>query len=287
MNSGPQDPSPMRPLTLTGTMLVRNVTYQKTVAVRFTMDDWHTTNDVVARHEKSLAALPGRFVRGASGALDPTKERVCSPYAVDSIGYAAVPIGDAPAWDRFRFDINLEDYAIALETRTMWLVGRYLAASASQPSEAAAAPAAPAEWWDNNMGSNYRVGFERKPESSEQMYKRGVIVSAPRECSSNCFELLVLTILSSCIFAHTAHCDFAAAQIIPCPPSNVCLHIPSVVLVRAAPATTTICRTEAASVCHDPKHNGTSQEAESHELRRPCHVHARSRKFSRNFNILR
>ena len=184
--SGPQDPSPKRPLTLTGTMLVRNVTYQKTVAIRFTMDDWHTTNDVVARYEKSLAALPGRFVRGASGALDPTKERVCSPYTIDLIGDAAVPIGDAPAWDRFRFDINLEDYANALETRTMWLVGRYSAASASQDSEIAS-PAAPAEWWDNNMGSNYRVGFERKeqprPESSEQMYKRGVIVSAPRECS--------------------------------------------------------------------------------------------------------
>ena len=203
--SGPQDPSPKRPLTLTGTMLVRNVTYQKTVAIRFTMDDWHTTNDVVARYEKSLAALPGRFVRGASGALDPTKERVCSPYTIDLIGDAAVPIGDAPAWDRFRFDINLEDYANALETRTMWLVGRYSAASASQDSEIAS-PAAPAEWWDNNMGSNYRVGFERKeqprPESSEQMYKRGVIVSAPREYSIMVSSLLVLTIFQLRICPH-------------------------------------------------------------------------------------
>ncbi len=185
MNSGPQDPSPMRPLTLTGTMLVRNVTYQKTVAVRFTMDDWHTPMTLSPAMKNRLPLSPVASSAAHQVHWIPPKSVCAHRMRVDSIGYAAVPIGDAPAWDRFRFDINLEDYAIALETRTMWLVGRYLAASASQPSEAAAAPAAPAEWWDNNMGSNYRVGFERKPECSEQMYKRGVIVSAPRECSVN------------------------------------------------------------------------------------------------------
>ena len=185
--------------------------------------------------------------------------------------------------------ISADRDANALETRTMWLVGRYSAASASQDSEIAS-PAAPAEWWDNNMGSNYRVGFERKeqprPESSEQMYKRGVIVSAPRECSIMVSSLWCLPSFS-CVSAHTTHRDVATTQVIPCAPANVRLDIPSVVLERAAPASAAIRRTEAASSRHDPKHNGTSQEAEPDELRCPCRVHAPSRKFSGDFNILR
>ncbi|SRR5260221_1916102 len=34
----------------------------KTVAVRYTLDDWNTTNDDLAHHENFLAALPERFL---------------------------------------------------------------------------------------------------------------------------------------------------------------------------------------------------------------------------------
>ena len=45
------------PLTLTGALFAH-----KTIAGRYTLDDWLTTNDVLARHEKSLIALPERFL---------------------------------------------------------------------------------------------------------------------------------------------------------------------------------------------------------------------------------
>ncbi|PPQ96200.1 hypothetical protein CVT26_005511 [Gymnopilus dilepis] len=194
-------PTPSRPLTLTGTLLVRNVTYQKTVAIRFTLDDWHTTNDVLATHEKSLSALPGSFWGRREGRQG---EKVLSPYALESTASGGgVFFGDKPAWDRFRFNINLEDYATSesLEKRTLWLVGRYSAGIAAPSSGGQITVHPPggtgilSEWWDNNGGRNYGFGF-RKVEREKKVvvegrerkdgvfgasgsYKRGVILSAP------------------------------------------------------------------------------------------------------------
>jgi len=201
-------PTPSRPLTLTGTLLVRNVTYQKTVAVRFTMDDWHTTNDVLAKHERSLSALPGSFWGRREGRQG---EKVLSPYDLEpsGVGAGGLVFGGTPAWDRFRFHINLEDYATSesLDKRTMWLVGRYSAGIAVPSDGSGQITVLPpgggsgvvTEWWDNNAGRNYGFGFKRVEEEkvlvegrerkdgvsgasgspSGTGYRRGVILSAP------------------------------------------------------------------------------------------------------------
>lgn len=52
-------------------------------------------------------------------------------------------------WDRFTFTIRLEDHAYKLHERVLWLVGRYTCTGEGC-----------GEWWDNNAGRNYRVGFK-------------------------------------------------------------------------------------------------------------------------------
>ncbi|KAF5312109.1 hypothetical protein D9619_002461 [Psilocybe cf. subviscida] len=190
--------TPADRLLLEGTMLVRNVAYLKTVAVRFTLDDWHTTTDVLARYERSLPSLPTRFVRAAAGELvrshslaEQNRGRVCHPDDVDQdVGESSTGDEDQPAWDRFRFDIALGAHGQSLSTlegRVMWLVGRYSAgvdiadtvvavagtgsntasavpqsASVERLDEVLAARKPTQEWWDNNAGCNYRVGFVKK-----------------------------------------------------------------------------------------------------------------------------
>lgn len=120
--------------SVTGTVLVRNIAYEKQVAVRFTLDDWQTTSEVSGHHHVSLPRLPDDFLRSVS---------------------AAWTIGDLAAstssWDRFTFTINLEDYALNLDQKTMWLVVRY-----SVPPDDGGC----GEWWDNCSGGNYRIGFK-------------------------------------------------------------------------------------------------------------------------------
>jgi hypothetical protein len=111
---------------LEGTLLVRNITYQKTVMVRYTLDEWETVNDV----------------------------------------WAWYAVAETNGWDRFKFSVSLDQ---GLENRVMWFVAKYDGQGQGNGGECV-------EWWDNNGGRNYRVGF-RKVE--EKMYKRGVTVSAP------------------------------------------------------------------------------------------------------------
>jgi len=53
---------------------------------------------------------------------------------------------------RHSFTIRLEAYEHKLADRTLFIVARY-------------SPGTGGEWWDNNSGSNYRVGFRRAPSS--------------------------------------------------------------------------------------------------------------------------
>ncbi|KAG6897090.1 hypothetical protein C0992_004174 [Termitomyces sp. T32_za158] len=133
-------------LALKGTLLVRNLAYQKTVAVRFTLDNWDTTSEVLAHYSPSLPALPHALYSPGSGLHRPPPE--------------PLPECASPVWDRFTFSIRLDDYAPSLAARTLWLVARYSTPAVPEVDAEGEQPAY--EWWDNNSGKNYRVAFKLK-----------------------------------------------------------------------------------------------------------------------------
>ena len=113
-----------RPPTLRGSVLVKNIAFEKLVALRFTLDNWQTTSEVTCKFVCSLPALPPPF--------PPEREAVAAP----KVG-----------WDRFSFLIRLEDVERKLVERTIFLVARFTATGAG-------------EWWDNNNEKNYRLRFK-------------------------------------------------------------------------------------------------------------------------------
>ncbi|KAK0500997.1 putative phosphatase regulatory subunit-domain-containing protein [Armillaria luteobubalina] len=148
---------PQSTLALKGTLLVRNISYEKQVYVRFTLDDWQTTSEVAARYQTSLPSLP---------ILSKTN------LTIGDLA-AGVAAGGPAVWDRFEYTIKLEDYASSLIDRTIFLVARYSAGGG--------------EWWDNNAGKNYRVAFVRSPNqaSPSMVEKTHAPVKAPFIRSSN------------------------------------------------------------------------------------------------------
>ncbi|KAH9922758.1 uncharacterized protein B0H18DRAFT_503536 [Fomitopsis serialis] len=99
-------------LTLRGTDLVRNLHFEKRVAVRFTLDDWQTTSEVTCRHVVSLPSLPPPF---------PHEHRTVGDLAV-GIASGRVKADELrPGWDRFSFTIRLEDYEHKLTDRMLYL----------------------------------------------------------------------------------------------------------------------------------------------------------------------
>ncbi|KAH9897637.1 hypothetical protein C8Q73DRAFT_641564 [Cubamyces lactineus] len=134
-----------RPPTLRGTVLVRNLSFEKTVAVRFTLDEWQTTSEVLCKHVVSLPGLPPPFPRART--MGDVAGNIATGQAVEEEKETS-----GPAWDRFSFTIRLEDYEAKLSERTLYLVVRYN-------------PSSGGEYWDNNDSKNYRVGFRRAPAS--------------------------------------------------------------------------------------------------------------------------
>ncbi|KAH9980684.1 putative phosphatase regulatory subunit-domain-containing protein [Russula vinacea] len=102
-----------------GTILVRNIVFEKHVGVRFTLNDWMTVRGT-------------RYVHWPSR---PTGDASWHP-----------PRQDGCRWDRFNFAIKLEDHEAYLWQSTLFLVTRFSAPSAG-------------EFWDNNFGENYRITF--------------------------------------------------------------------------------------------------------------------------------
>ena len=138
--------SPLAPTAphLTGTILVRNIAYEKHVTVRFTLDDWQTTSEVRAEHIVSVLSLPWEVGK--------TK----------TLGNAVAGATTPPTWDRFAFTIRL---AYKLQDRTLYFVGRYSTGDGG------------GEWWDNNSGRDYKVTFKVVPEKGRK--KPGRTLSAP------------------------------------------------------------------------------------------------------------
>ncbi|KIK35933.1 carbohydrate-binding module family 21 protein [Suillus luteus UH-Slu-Lm8-n1] len=133
---------------LSGTLLVRNLAYEKHVAVRFTLDDWQTVSEVRAQYVTSVPSLPLAFTRS-------------KPTVGDLVALGT----DKCGWDRFSFLIRLEDYAHSLGSRVLWLAARYRVHS-TYPTPADISGGG-GEWWDNNNGGNYRVAFRTaRPGSS-------------------------------------------------------------------------------------------------------------------------
>jgi hypothetical protein len=96
--------------TLTGTVVVHNITYDQHVAVRYTLDEWQTMSEVSSHHVVSLPSLlPTLLTQTMGNAVS-----VVSP---------SPPLQEKPAalWARFSFSIRLEDHAYNLHTRVMWL----------------------------------------------------------------------------------------------------------------------------------------------------------------------
>ena len=139
-----------RPPTLRGSILVKNVAFEKLVALRFTLDNWQTTSEVTCKFVCSLPALPPPF--------PPEREAIAAP----KVG-----------WDRFSFLIRLEDVERKLVDRTIFLVARFTATGAG-------------EWWDNNNEKNYRLQFKnatpgtaKGPSPLHQSHKRSLDTGPP------------------------------------------------------------------------------------------------------------
>jgi hypothetical protein len=137
---------PARPPVLRGTVIVRNIVFEKSVCVRFTLDGWTTVSEVLATYSGPVGAL----------------ETLVGTNQGKTVGDL---IGSLPAssWDRFNFAIKLEDYETYLWQRTLFLVVRYSAPSAG-------------EWWDNNSGENYRTTFRAHSGPVQPERKRGAAV---------------------------------------------------------------------------------------------------------------
>lgn len=94
--------------SIKGLVQVRNLHFQKWVAIRYTLDWWHTTSEVTATHKDSI--------KGGT-------------------------------WDRFGFQIKLQDVLSKIEEKTLFIALRYNTDGR--------------EIWDSNGGSNYQVTFKK------------------------------------------------------------------------------------------------------------------------------
>ncbi|KAI0295032.1 putative phosphatase regulatory subunit-domain-containing protein [Russula brevipes] len=140
---------PARPPVLRGTVLVRNVVFEKHVGVRFTLDDWTTVSEVLASYA------------GPVGVLETLAGSNQGKTVGDLIGSSA-----ASRWDRFNFAIKLEDYESYLWQRTLFVVVRYTAPGVG-------------EFWDNNSGKNYRLTFRPHTGPVQPERKRGTSAPSP------------------------------------------------------------------------------------------------------------
>ncbi|KAL5490706.1 hypothetical protein ACEPAI_5540 [Sanghuangporus weigelae] len=139
-----------------GIVRVRNIAFEKTVAVRFTFDGWQTTSEVLARWSESC--VPRNIVTPSA----PRIRAVSTPVPGSKTDEASVP-----TFDRFTFSIRLADLLLRIDEKTLVLAIRYCSAGR--------------EIWDNNDGQNYRVVFERRPQHSLTLSGPAVVPPGPDE----------------------------------------------------------------------------------------------------------
>ncbi|TDL20155.1 hypothetical protein BD410DRAFT_382936 [Rickenella mellea] len=128
-------------LSVHGTVRVRNLAFEKRVAVRFTLDGWQTTSEVGAKWGGAC-----RF--DGSSLSSPSPSSSSSHGSGGGIGSHGGD-GDGGQFDRFEFSIRLGDMLLGkLQDKTLVLAVRYVCAGR--------------EMWDSNGGENYRAVFERR-----------------------------------------------------------------------------------------------------------------------------
>ncbi|KAG8902216.1 Protein phosphatase 1 regulatory subunit 3D [Tulasnella sp. 403] len=169
-----------KPPTLRGSVLVRNVAFQKRVAVRFTMDDWQTTSEVACGYTSSLPSLPPPF---SSSSHMPGHSKSASVAGYPSASPSSSPPlsngGKSESWDRFTFTIKLEDVERSLASKKLLLAVRY-----QLPSQWGWETGG--EWWDNNDMKNYEIHFKvgKKPTSTSGVNDRTLSALAARTSAS-------------------------------------------------------------------------------------------------------
>lgn len=130
---------------MSGSVLVKNVSFSKKVVLRYTFDNWETTSEVAGMWSSpnALNDLP------QSGSSTEVKAPGNEETDVDVARAILVP---APTgYDRFVFNIKLDDVAPYLSKRPMLLAVKFEAAGVG-------------EWWDNCGGLNYRFEFDHVPK---------------------------------------------------------------------------------------------------------------------------
>ncbi|KAL5640279.1 hypothetical protein ACGC1H_007524 [Rhizoctonia solani] len=134
---------------LSGSVLVKNISFNKRVSVRYTFDNWETTSEVAGAWSSpnALADLP-------KGELKPFGEEESELDVARGI-MVPVPAG----WDRFTFNIKLDDVAPYLSARSLLIAVKFEAASVG-------------EWWDNCGGRNYRFEFDHVPRKEKEQVKK-------------------------------------------------------------------------------------------------------------------
>ncbi|KAF8131501.1 carbohydrate-binding module family 21 protein [Boletus edulis] len=171
---------------LTGSILVCNLAFEKHVAVRFTLDDWETVSEVGAHYVESLSLPPSQILFPQS-----------PPTMSDTIHQRG------RGWDRFAFTIHLEGDTRSWSTRTLWLAARYCIGSTyPEPGSSQYGPGG--EWWDNNGGRNYRIGFRpaitvpRSPGSIPHPETVSVPISSPSitRLNEHALDVMVLSVFN-------------------------------------------------------------------------------------------
>ncbi|KAJ7436753.1 hypothetical protein B0H11DRAFT_2255826 [Mycena galericulata] len=106
----PYQSLPEGEIALHGTVIVRNAALEKRVSVRFTLDEWCTTNEVGARWVGTVPTTPSTFPHLTwSSAVTTAATGEGVEHEVGSTEEAREEPG--PGWDRFAFSIRLTDYA--------------------------------------------------------------------------------------------------------------------------------------------------------------------------------
>ncbi|KAG9126010.1 Protein phosphatase 1 regulatory subunit 3D [Ceratobasidium sp. 392] len=150
---------------MSGSVLVKNLSFSKRVSIRYTFDHWETTSEVAG-----MWSSPNALNDLPSSGSNEVKPFGSEETEQDVARGILVPVADG--WDRFVFNIKLDDVAPYLSKRSMFLAVKFEAAGVG-------------EWWDNCGGLNYRFEFDHVPKTEPKSESPApTIIGRPRSNTS-------------------------------------------------------------------------------------------------------